>query len=342
MLRWGIIGTGNIARAFALAVNLAENCHAFAVAGRNSERARDFAARHSIERSFDTVDEMLLSDEVDAVYVAVPHTVHPDMTLKALESGKHVLCEKPMAISFEEVAAMQRKALEKKRVLLEGYMYRFHPQTAELIRLLRSGILGRVRSMDIAFGFKSHYDGNSRLWRPELGGGAIWDIGGYPVSMANLVAATMNGCRFLEPDRITGVAEFRRDGIDVRASGIIHYPNGIIARVSCAIDANEGMQLKIFGELGNIIVEDPWQADRSRSKHGEIILERNGCEPEVYKANAYRTSYGYEAAYFTDLVEGLRFAPGFPVMTSGESLLQIECLERWMAAVSNCPCASDA
>ncbi len=341
MINWGIIGPGKIAKAFAFGLNSVENCCAYGVAGRNAQRAKKFAQENNIERSFDTIDELLASPDIDAIYVAVPHSLHKEFVCKALNHDKHVLCEKPMALSFEDVATIIRTARANKRIVLEGFMYRYHPQTAELLRLLRAGTIGRLCSMDISFGCMTNYDSSSRLWQIELGGGAMWDIGVYPVSMSNLIAAAVNNNRLLEPDRFIGTGEFLRDGVDLRAAGIIHYPNGILSKISCAISVNEGAHLKIHGETGNIIVNDPWVASRDKATNGEIIIERRGCENQVIKVNAFLTSFAYEAAYFSELLEGLRYAVDFPIMTNEESLFQVACMEQWRKEALICPSVNE-
>lgn len=334
MVNWGIVGAGNIARAFAQALHRANHCLAFGVAGRNPERVRAFAAEYRIPHAFDSYEAMLAAPEINAVYVALPHALHKDAVMRALHAGKHVLCEKPLALAFGDAAEMFHLANEKHLVLLEGYMYRFHPQTGELVRLLKSGILGRVRQLDAVFSFYSLLDLSSRLWRPELGGGAIWDVGGYPCSMANLVAATMNQGHFPEPERLTAVAEFLASGVDVRAAAVMRFPNGMLARLSCAIDSYEDERVTIYGELGKLTLPNPWCDQRFEPRDGEIILERRGCGSETIRVPADRTSYAYEAEYFAELVEGLRYQAAYPVMTPGESLFQANCMDKLIAEAS--------
>lgn len=167
MLNWGIAGTGEIARAFALALHHAENCCAYGVAGRNPERTRAFAFDHKIEHHFDSYEEMFRDPGVDIVYVCSPHPFHAELACRALEAGKHVLCEKPMAMSMDELHGMYAAAKANNRLLLEGYMYRCHPQTEALVKLIADGTVGRIRAVEAGFCFACKFDPSHRLFSPE-------------------------------------------------------------------------------------------------------------------------------------------------------------------------------
>lgn len=330
MLNWGIAGTGNIARAFALALHHAENCCACGVAGRNPERTRAFAFDHKIQHHFDSFEELFKDPEIDIIYICSPHPFHAELACRALECGKHVLCEKPMAMTMEDIHRMYALAKANNRLLLEGYMYRCHPQTAALVKLLNDGVIGSVRAVDASFCFACKFDSSHRLFSPELGGGSVWDVGGYPLSMANLIAAASNKNKLLSPARLDAVGILAENRVDLQSSAIAVYPNDIIARMTSGCDSNQDNTLRIYGTRGKITVFDPWVCDRKNPPQGRILLERNGDEPETVCITARKTSFAYEAEYFASLVMSSGTDAEFPVMSSSETLLQNHLLQCWV------------
>ena len=329
MLKWGIAGTGQIARAFALALNRAENCRACGVAGRRAEKAAAFAAELRVERAYSSVEQMCADPEIEAVYVCPPHPFHAEWARCALKQGKHVLCEKPMALGMEEIHEMQRLAREQGVLLLEGYMYRCHPQTAKLVELLKAGAVGRVRSVEGAFSFRSEFNPASRLFDPALGGGAIWDIGGYPLSMANLVAAASSGNAPVRPERLEAVGVWAENGIDLLSTALVCYPAGIVGRLTVSLTSTEDNSLRIYGEGGKIVVPDPWVCDRVNPPQGRILLTRSGEAAEVIEVPCDRTSFTLEAEYFASLAAQGKTDAVFPVMSAAETVLQNELLQEW-------------
>lgn len=330
MLNWGIAGTGEIARAFALALHHAENCCAYGVAGRNPERTRAFAFDHKIEHHFDSYEEMFRDPGVDIVYVCSPHPFHAELACRALEAGKHVLCEKPMAMSMDELHGMYAAAKANNRLLLEGYMYRCHPQTEALVKLIADGTVGRIRAVEAGFCFACKFDPSHRLFSPELGGGAVWDVGGYPLSMANLIAAAANKNALLSPVKLDAVGILAENGVDLQSSAIAVYPNEIIARMTAGCDVNQDNTLRIYGTRGRITVFDPWVCDRRNPPLGRILVEVSGEEPETICVPARKTSFAYEAEYFASLVAEGKTDAEFPVMSASESFLQNHLLQCWV------------
>lgn len=331
MLNWGIAGTGNIARAFALALHHIENACAYGIAGRNPEKARAFAFEHDIKHSFDSFDAMFQDPDIDVIYVCPPHPFHAELSCRALEHGKHVLCEKPMTMNMDDLHKMYALAEKHNRILLEGYMYRHHPQTEKLVALLNDRTIGNVKALDVSFCFACKFDPASRLFDPALGGGAVWDVGGYPLSMANLVAAAAaNRNRPQPPERLEAVAILAENGVDLQSTAVAVYSNGIIARMTAGCDSNQDNTLRIYGSRGKITVFDPWVCDRKNPPHGRILIELNGEDPETICITARKTSFAYEAEYFTSLVTSKETEARFPVMDKAESLLQNRLLQCWV------------
>ncbi len=255
--RWGILATGNIAHKLADAVVASDTSELIAVGSRTQAAADAFAKEYGIPPAgaHGSYDALLDDRNVDVVYVSTPHPMHAEWTIKALESGKAVLCEKPMAVNHPEVMAMVETAAFHKRFLMEAFMYRTHPQTAKAVELIRDGAIGEVRQMNMSFGFASPFDPQSRLHANELAGGGIMDVGCYPVSMARLVAGE-------EPDAVVGFGQLSPTGVDAWSSALLNFPSGAIARVSTAVQLSLDNAVEVFGFGGSIRIDTPWMGSR--------------------------------------------------------------------------------
>ena len=228
--RWGILATGNIAHKLADAVVASDTSELTAVGSRTQDAADEFAKEYGLSSagSHGSYQALIEDSNVDAIYVSTPHPMHAEWTIKALEAGKAVLCEKPMGVNHPEVMAMVETAAFHRRFLMEAFMYRTHPQTAKAVELIRDGAIGEVRQMNMSFGFASPFNPRGRLHANELAGGGIMDVGCYPVSMARLVAGE-------EPDAVVGFGQLSQTGVDAWAAALLRFPSGAIARVSTAV-----------------------------------------------------------------------------------------------------------
>ena len=234
-IAWGIIGPGTIARAFAAALPHSETGRLSAIASRNPGQPGLAEAFPGI-LILDGYAAMLADREIEAIYIATPHPGHAEWAIRAAEAGKHVLCEKPIAVSRYEAEAMFNAAKKAGTFLGEAFMYRLHPQTAKLVELVHSGIVGEVRLIKASFGFlMAKPDPNHRLLANDTAGGAILDICGYPVSMARLIAGAAAGKPFLDPTKVVGAAHLGATGADEWASAVLQFPNEIVAEVSGSV-----------------------------------------------------------------------------------------------------------
>lgn len=258
-LRFGILGTGNIARQFVEGVNggATRSCVA-AVASRTMPGAQVFADRYGISKSGVHGDyQALLADtNVDAIYNALPNVHHKEWSLKALAAGKHVLCEKPMGMNVAEVQAMFQAADDADRQLVEAFMYRAHPQTQAVLAAVRSGAIGEVKLIRSTFCYHTRkIEGNTRFDQ-SLGGGAIMDIGCYCVDWARQITGE-------DPLQVQAVGRLvpGTDGgmIDVSASGVLSYESGVVSTFSCAMDTQASNLAQVCGSEGYIEVPVPWK-----------------------------------------------------------------------------------
>jgi D-xylose 1-dehydrogenase (NADP+, D-xylono-1,5-lactone-forming) len=269
MIRWGILSTARIADRIVDGARGAENATITAVGSRDLARARAWADERAIEHAYGSYEELLASDEVDAVYIGLPNSMHVEWSLHALQAGKHVLSEKPLTRHPAEVERAFDAADRAGRVLMEAFMWRFHPQTEEVVRLVRDGSIGDLRLIRAAFGFNLPWLENVR-WDTSLEGGALMDVGCYCVSAARLIAGT-------EPERVSGEQVLGGDGgVDARFTGLLRFPGDVLASIDCGMDVHRRNQLEIVGSDGTIFVPSPWQTPLG----ARIELTRDG-EPEV-------------------------------------------------------------
>ncbi len=251
-LGWGILGTGNIAEQFAAGISASRRGRIVAVGSRRKESATVFAGRFSIPAAYPSYDALLADPSVEAVYVSLPNTLHHEWTIKSLQAGKHVLCEKPIAVSTLQAREMFDLARQTGRVLVEAFMYCAHPQTIQALQQVRGGAIGRVKLIRTSFCYRtSRIAGNIRF-DPRLAGGSLMDIGCYCVSFSHLVTGE-------EPDRIHAVARMHPTGIDEQISAILHYPSGAIAEFTCGMTVQADNTAYICGDEGYIAIPVPWK-----------------------------------------------------------------------------------
>ncbi|MBT5901668.1 MAG: Gfo/Idh/MocA family oxidoreductase [Opitutaceae bacterium] len=306
-LRWGILSTGRIAGVFARDLATAKHSELVAVGSRSGESAQRFAQEHGIDttHTHGSIDGLLADADVDAVYVASPHPMHLESVVAALEAGKHVLCEKPIAMSLAELDAMQAAARANDRTLMEAWMYRCHPQTKRLVELVCDGSIGELRHIQGAFSFAVDYDPAGRLWNKALGGGGILDVGGYPLSYARLLAGLANGEGFADPETMAGVGLLHAEtGVDTHATAVLQFRGGVTAEIACGTLSHQQNVVRVYGTKGWILVPSPYVVRRDAGPT-QLHLHRGGESeetPEVITVMADRGTYAYEADAFAAAV----------------------------------------
>jgi xylose dehydrogenase (NAD/NADP) len=276
-VRWGILSTANIARALIAGVRESEGAEVVAVGSRDRARGEAFASEQGIGRMHGSYEALLADPDVEAVYIPLPNSLHVPWSVKALEAGKHVLCEKPLTRRAAEAEAAFDAAERAGRLLMEGFMWRYHPQTARLEALVREGAVGRVRTVRTAFGFNLPGGENVRL-QAALEGGALMDVGCYCVSAMRLLAG--------EPERVGGERVEGGDGVDVRFAGVLRFGDGVLGVLDCGMDVDKRSALEVVGDEGTLLSRDPWHG-----RAPDLTLHRDGAEPqriEVEAADPYR------------------------------------------------------
>lgn len=268
MLRWGILGTARINRHVIPALRASARSELAAVAGRDPGRTAAYAAEWNIPRAT-SYDELLADPSIDIVYVPLPNALHAAWTIRALESGRHVLCEKPLALDVAEVDAIAAAAERHGRVVTEGFMYRHHAQTARIQEIVHGGALGVVRTVISGFTYPQNRNPDVRL-DPALGGGSLWDVGCYPVSLAHLLAGA-------EPVQVSGAQQLGPTGVDLAFAGAIGYANDVTAQFHCGFRSAYQTFLRVVGTEGVLEVSRPFRPEQ----HELLRIERNGHAEEV-------------------------------------------------------------
>jgi D-xylose 1-dehydrogenase (NADP+, D-xylono-1,5-lactone-forming) len=251
-----------------------------AVASRDQARAETYAREHSIERAYGSYEELLAEPDVDAVYVSLPNALHVDWSIRALEAGKHVLCEKPLSRRPEEVELAFDAAERAGRLLMEAFMYRHHPQTKRVKQLVDEGAIGELRAMRGAFSFDllaERDEADIRL-NAELEGGSLMDVGCYCVSGARLLAG--------EPERAFGEYAPALSGVDMSFYGTLRFPGDVVAQFHSSLGLPFKQELEVLGTEGSLLVEAPWRVDLG----GDVFLRRDAGEEriDVEEADSYR------------------------------------------------------
>ena len=257
-LRWGILSTAAAARPIVRAARAVEGAEVVAVASRDLARAEAFAAEHGIPRAHGSYEALLDDAEVDAVYVPLPNALHVPWSIRALEAGRHVLSEKPLARRPADVEAAFDAAERAGRVLMEGMMWRLHPRVEALGRLAREAV-GEPRTVRATFRFTLP-DGPDVRRDPELDGGALMDVGCYCVSALRLLCG--------EPERVSAEAVTGPTGIDERVVATLRFPGDVLGTLDCAMDAPQHASLELAGTAGRLLVADPWPVP------GHVTIER--------------------------------------------------------------------
>ncbi|WP_137155204.1 aldo/keto reductase [Rhizobium sp. FKL33] len=332
-LRWGIIGPGTIARTFAEGVAHSRTGRIAAIGTRNPNRpglAEGFPGARIVSGYQALIDD----PEVEAVYIATPHPSHPEWAIKAIRAGKHVLVEKPLALTAFDADAVYHEARKAGVFAGEAYMYRLHPQTAKLIDLIRSGVIGQVRLIKSSFGFDmGGVRPEHRLFSQASAGGGILDVGGYPVSMARLIAGAVEGKPFLDPVKVTGAARLGETGVDEWASAVLKFPNDIVAEVSCSIMADQDNVLRVIGSEGRLEVADFWFAAGHKGGVGKIELFRKDGAHETIECPEDRWLYSFEADAAADAIRAGEREFRAPGMGWADSLGNLRAMDAWRAAV---------
>ncbi len=330
---WGIIGPGAIAHNFADGLAQAAAGRLLAIASRDAGRRAAFGDKYSIaaDKRYADYASILADPAIEAIYVSTPHPWHAELSIMALRAGKAVLCEKPAGMNAAEVTAVTEVAAQEGRFFMEAFMYRCHPQIARLLEIIRAGEIGEITHIKTQFGFNAPYRSGSRLYDPALGGGGILDVGGYPVSLARLIAGAAIGQPFDNPVTVKGSGVLAATGVDAVAYGLLTFARGITAEIAVAVARNMDNRAVISGTKGQIIIDDPWVPGRNAGPSDATLHITTGPDTRTEVLRDPRMLFAFEAeAVSRAIAAGLTEAP-HPAVNWADSIGNNEVLDKWRA-----------
>ncbi len=288
-LRWGILGTASIGKRSVIpGIQESTSNEVVAVASRSLNKASDFAKELGIPNAYGSYEELLADPEIDAVYIPLPNHLHKPWTIQAAQSGKHILCEKPIALDADEAKEMVA-VCEKENVLLaEAYMYRHQPRYEEIKKRIKAGEIGAIRGIHGVFTFNNATDYENIRYTKEWGGGSIYDVGCYPISAARLLLDE-------EPTAVTTHAFFSPEhgGVDMMASGLMEFSNGVALTFDCSMWAAGRNELEILGSEGRIVLNNAFLGDQTyQIIKGDKIetIQQENKNPYALQADAFAES----------------------------------------------------
>ena len=335
-VRWGIIGPGSIANNFADALMSCYSGELKGIASRSEDRLKNFGNKYNINESFrfSNYDDLLNSEDIDAVYISTPHTFHADLTIKAAGKGKHILCEKPGAVNFKEGQKVIEAVHQAGVFYKEGFMYRCHPQIPALIKILKENRIGTIQKIISSFGFDMGKTvPESRLFQKGLAGGAILDVGLYPISFSRLIAGIANKKKFINPKNITGKATIGETGVDEIAYGVLEFENDIVAEVSTAIRENMINNAIIIGSEGKIELDQPWAPGRDGGPYHSTIKIYKDDKVENIDFKGPEHLFFFEAELSSQTIIKQKIEVPYPAMTWEDTLGNLKTLDQWRHAV---------
>ena len=332
LISWGIIGPGNIANNFADGLKESFSGQLTAIASKNNERRESFGDKYNIDAAlrFSSYDDLLNSENIDAVYISTPHTLHAEWTIKAAGKGKHVLCEKPGAVNFREGQQVIEAVRQAGVFYMEGFMYRCHPQISALLKLIKEKKIGDLNRIKSSFGFDmGRTVSESRLFRTDLAGGAILDVGVYPISFSRMVAGAALGKKFINPKSITGTATIGETGVDEISYTTLEFENGIIAEASTAIRKEMKNNAIITGTKGTIELNQPWDPGREGGPYHSTFKISSNDQTEIIDFKGPEHLFFFEAELSSQTILKEKTEAPYPAMTWEDTLGNLKTLDKW-------------
>ena len=269
MLKWGLLSTARINRALIPPILASKRSQLAAVASRIQEKAAAYASEWKIAKAYGSYEDLLKDPEIDVLYNSLPNHMHAEWTIRAAKAGKHVLCEKPIALSVEDVDSIAYASRKAGVVVAEAFMYRHHPLTMKVKEFISSGAIGEVLVVRGSFSYVLNREGDVRL-DPAMGGGSLWDVGCYPVSYARYVSGK-------EPEQVFGWQVTGPSGVDEVFTGQLRFPGGSVAMFDCGFRLPGQVFMEFVGTQGSIRVPSPYKP----GKREHFILTRNGESTKI-------------------------------------------------------------
>ena len=296
-IKWGILGTGAIAKAFADALQETEG-ELVAVASQSLQRAEDFSKSYNCT-AIEGYQSLISLPEVEAIYVATPHTSHFELSAECLRNKKAVLCEKPMTINATETMALIDISRKNNTLLMEAFMYKIHPQTQQVMKVIQENLTSPL-SIRAEFCFSVDVPESHRLVNKELGGGSILDIGCYPMSISRHAVGAVNGKNFMNPVSIEGQGELNSQGIDLNASAKLVFEDGSLAEIKSATNLSSASDVEISDGKTTVVLNQPWHCGEFTERKSQITLKKSNGDKESIDITTDKGLYALEIDHFSE------------------------------------------
>ena len=334
-INWGVIGLGSIAEKFIDGFKNVENAKLKAIASKNSDKLHKFKKRFNLDENycFSNYNDLIESNDIDIVYITLPHSMHYENILKCFKSNKNVIIEKPAVISLEEIKNLKNN-FNNKIFFAEAFMYRYHPQLTKVIELIKNNYIGNLIEMNSYYGvniMKKKFlffftknktiNKNDRLFNKNLGGGAVLDLGCYPSSMSILIASLKS--HFEKVEVKDKKLDYYKTGVDINSFATLNFDNGFVSYIGTSFQNNLGKKTVIKGEDGTIKIEDTWHGEPSK-----IFVE--GKYNEVFNIGSNKSIYAYEIEKFSENILENNFKVKYPGMNFDETFLNTKIIDEWL------------
>ena len=334
-INWGIIGLGNIANTFANAFDYVENSQLLGISSKSLKNIKLFKERYKISEKycFQNYEDLINCDEIDIIYIALPHSFHFEWIMKCIESNKNILVEKPATINLDEIKKVNEKLRNSNLFFAEAFMYLYHPQTHKIIDIIKKNTIGELESMESKFGFNvvqkkflgfkwNKINKKKRLFNKYLGGGSILDIGCYPSSLS-IIIAKLKSDIVLDKLKIENIKkDYDSSDVDLEAHAVLKFDNNFTSKIISSFKKNIGQSTKIIGSKGEICIENSWSGNPSK-----LII--NGTNYDNLNAEI-KNLYSYEIDKISMCIIENRKDPIYPAMNRYDTEQNMTILNRWI------------
>ncbi len=337
-VNWGIIGLGKIASKFAEGFKFVNNAKLKGIASKNPKKIESFESSFNIDNkySFNNYDDIIKCDQIDIIYIALPNSFHKELIIKCIKNNKKILVEKPATLNFTEIDEIKKNYNLEDIFFAEAFMYRYHPQILKVIEMIKEKVIGDITLMKTNFGKdiltkKSFFgfnrlkklDKKNRLFSKELGGGAILDLGCYPVSFSILIASLISGIEINKFKILNKKKNIGTTGVDLDSYAELKFENSFSSHMGASFTKNLGKKSEIIGTKGTLIIKDTWHGNPS-----QIILKNQKNQEIVIEDK--KNIYSYQISCLSrDILDGKK-KPDFPGMTFDDSLINMRIIQEWL------------
>ena len=337
-VNWGIIGLGKIALKFSEGFKNIDNAKLLGISSKDNKKLKKFKEDFKIENNFcfNNYENLLECKDIDIIYIALPNSLHHEWIIKCIEKEKKILVEKPATLNFSQMKDVQNKLLHKNLLFTEAFMYRYHPQIIKVIKLIRENAIGKLISMESffgmdiltkknLFGFKKikKLNKDSRLYNKDLGGGAILDLGCYPVSISQLIASLIPDIDCNNIKVLNKKKEIGSTGVDLDSYAELQFDNKFKSKIRASFTKNLGKETRIIGEKGELLIESTWHGDPS-------IIKIKGEKSYEINVKCNENIFSYEIRNISKSVLENKKESIYPGMSLVETLLNMKILDEWL------------